>query len=582
MNFLARVFNWMGRALLPVRLRPSVLQVRLQSTLDRTVTGLEKGASKATQTAERIEGGEPPKTGKLGIILKWVVHFIIVGLVLYLLYWINYWLQLDRVLRSDWPSLHAYWLPLLGLLLYGMAWLAWWIWELTGPEKLTNDFPDIDHAFKEGLRCLADSSIDVRDVPIFLVLGRPLEDVDNVFLAAQQGFLVREVPRWPEAPVRFSGNKDAVYITCVGASVLGKHVSMMIEEQREALSYAEVNPNAAGDVAATSPADFPAEEKPLVDVQAVIAQAQQEGRGPDQLSEEERRVISLLVAEERSERPGAASRRRVFLKNKAHVQETMARLQHLCQLLARHRRPYCPLNGIMVLVPFSATDSDEDATQATTATQLDLSVVRETLQVQCPVFTLACDVEKTPGFRELMLRIPQTQRDRRMGQRFPLIADIDAAQVPELVDDGVGWLSYTFLPALVYSLFRLENEPGRPGAGLPEVVSGNMRLYRLLSEMRLRRKRLARLCTRGLLLDSPPSFFFGGLYLAGTGPDVERDRGFVSGVFQRLPENQNSVTWTPDAITLESDYHRWTRYGYGLFVLLIIAIVALIYRLWFA
>src|SRR5262249_35004592 len=153
------------------------------------------------------------------------------------------------------------------------------------------------------------------------------------------------------------------------------------------------------------------------------------------------------------------SRRRVFLKNKAEVQEMMARLQHVCQVINRYRRPFCPINGILVLLPFAAIDTDEDAAQVTTACQLDLSVVRETMQVQCPVFTIPGAAEKVPGSREFMRRMPASQRDRRMGQRFPLLPDVETNEVPEVIQDGVNWFSHTFLPALVYNLFRLE--PGK-------------------------------------------------------------------------------------------------------------------------
>jgi hypothetical protein len=196
---------------------------------------------------------------------------------------------------------------------------------------------------------------------------------------------------------------------------------------------------------------------------------------------------------------------------------------------------------------------------------------------------LISDLEKVPGFHDFLQRIPAGQRDHRIGQRFPLVADVDQGNLPDVVQDGISWLANTFMPAVVYNLFRLE--PGRngqpPAGNLPESVSGNIRLYQFLSAMRQRRTRLGRFVTRGLLLDSPPSFFFGGLYLAGTGPDAERDRGFVSGVFQRLPETQNYVAWTPDALAEDRDFRRWTWFAYLLFVVLLALTGFLIVRLWF-
>jgi hypothetical protein len=585
MNLLMRFLDYLGRVLLPVRLRPTVLQYRVQTALDKAALEAEKGVGKAGTHAERIEAGEHPKVGWFGFFFRWFLHFFFVGLVLAGLWWLNRWLQLERVLRSDWPILHAFWLPLLFLLLYLMAWLAWWIWELTGPEKLTNEFPDIDHAWKEGLRNVGDAGVSINDVPLFLVLGRPVEGEDNVLLAAQMGFKVREVPRWPEAPLRFSASDHAVFLTCAGASVLGKHITLLVEEIQEALGREALLPE-TGDVSAPSAApvvviDEEAEAKPIVEVVPVVA-AKVETATPQVSTDEEQRIVGLMVAEERAAQPTVPSRRRTFLKNRGQVQEVMARLQHLCQLIVRHRRPYCPINGILVLLPLAATDGDEDAAQATTACQLDLTVVRETMQVQCPVFVLGCDSEQRPGFREFLMRMPASQRDRRMGQRFPLIADVEPGGVADMIQQGVGWFSHTFLPALVYNLFRLENpHNGVVESGMPDAVAGNVRLYQFLGDLRQRRQRLARFVTRGLMLDTPDPMFFGGLYLAGTGPDAERDRGFVSGVFQRLPENQNFVSWTSEALEQEKDFKRWTRYGYFLFVVLLGAIGVLIYRLWF-
>ena len=51
-------------------------------------------------------------------------------------------------------------------------------------------------------------------------------------------------------------------------------------------------------------------------------------------------------------------------------------------LIARQRRPYCPINGVVVLLPLAATDSDDTAAQATTACELDLTVVSEMLNLR--------------------------------------------------------------------------------------------------------------------------------------------------------------------------------------------------------
>src|SRR5262249_25877531 len=48
----------------------------------------------------------------------------------------------------------------------------------------------------------------------------------------------------------------------------------------------------------------------------------------------------------------------------AEVARLTARLRSLCRLVVRDRRPLCPINGVLVLVPYAATAADDDASQA--------------------------------------------------------------------------------------------------------------------------------------------------------------------------------------------------------------------------
>ncbi len=51
-----------------------------------------------------------------------------------------------------------------------------------------------------------------------------------------------------------------------------------------------------------------------------------------------------------------------------------------------------------------------------------------------------------------------------------------------------------------------------------------------------------------------------------------RDQGFANGIFRLLLENQNHVTWTPEALVVESAYRRWAYLGYlGLGLITILA-----------
>jgi hypothetical protein len=539
MNKLMRFPNYLGRVLLPTRPGTTVLPWRVQAALDRAGLAGGRDVGKPPTNTELSSQREPSESIRYEQYSRRFGHCLALGIVLYLLFRANRWLGLEPMLHSDWPFLHPFWLPLVFTLLYLVACFGRLIWQATNPEKFTNAFPDIDQAWTAGLRHLAQSGINIRELPLFLVLGRPRAAEDLAPAAAKPDCEVPENSPGLKAPLGISATNNGIFVSCAGISVLGQHLSLMIEETHQARSL-------------------------------------------DQLTEEERQVNDLLAAQEQPQNAAAKLERVAFLNNKAQLQETLARLRYLCQLIVRERRPYCPINGIVVLLPLTALDNDEETNDASTACELDLTVVRETLHVQCPIFAVLGGAEKTPGFGELLSRMPVSQRERWLGQRFPLVADVEASAVPETIQDGVNWFTDNFLPTLVCSLFRLESlKSGQPrGASPGDAVTGNRRLFQLLSDMRFRRQRLTRLLTRGLLLDTPNTFFFGGFYLAGAEPDTEHDCSFLDGVFQRLLENQNQVAWTPDALAEEAEFRRWTWYGYGLLLFLVAGLGLLIYRLW--
>src|SRR5262249_6894072 len=156
---------------------------------------------------------------------------------------------------------------------------------------------------------------------------------------------------------------------------------------------------------------------------------------------------------------------------------------------------------------------------------------------------------------------------------LPLLPDLGSEEtVTDLADRGVQWICQTLFPSWVYRLFRLE---GSGSGDLATVIRGNSRLYQLMNHLRERRQRLGRIFTRGLALDHHGPVLFGGCYLAGTGGDEASAQAFVPGIFRRLLENQNYVSWTDEALQEETDYEHWTRYGYiGLGVALSLLMIA--------
>jgi hypothetical protein len=504
---------------------------------------------------------------RFGPRTRWILHYVIVFLVLALLAYLNYAFDLERFLEAPWLPLRRLWLPLLFLIAYLLVWLGWWLYQLLGPDRDPVEFPDIDSAWAESLQALEQAGIDVTETPLFLVLGRTAAPEDALFAAAHMSLRVQQTPRNASAPLHIYANKESIYVTCPGASLLGRQSALLNATETELAAGtpgsvpqadADADPGASGMTSAAIQ-----EGEPEVAAEAMSLRTLQANVGPELRRKKARERIP--VAEEGDEPVTQSSTRQrrvrpLLLKNTDEVALLKARLRHLCRLIARTRRPSCPVNGILVLLPFAALDNDVDATQTGLLCQIDLNTTRASLQLYCSIFALVCDLEQAVGFREFMDRFPKALRQRRVGQHFPFVPDLDPAEVASLVESGVTWVFHQLLPPLVYRLLRVE-APGRQESAA--VLRGNVRLFKLLAQMRDRHQRLARLLTLALALDRRGPLHFAGFYLGGTGRDANREQAFVAGVFRRLIENQDFVSWTDAAVVAENKFQRWTGVGYS-------------------
>ena len=112
----------------------------------------------------------------------------------------------------------------------------------------------------------------------------------------------------------------------------------------------------------------------LRDVQALLSKAREENRS---LTDEEQREVRRLMGEDEAEHAMAQRKSRPpLLRDTAQADYLSARLQHLCRLIVRDRRPYCPINGVLLLVPFAGTDTEEDANQTGEVLRRDVTIYR--------------------------------------------------------------------------------------------------------------------------------------------------------------------------------------------------------------
>jgi IcmF-related N-terminal domain len=499
----------------------------------------------------------------------WTLRILVLAIFLGVLYYVHQHFDLARVLpRTSSDFLHQFWLPLLGLLFVVMCWLGWWVWQLLRPEEDQSVFPDIDEAWEEAVDALHRAGVDLTTVPVFLTIGRPAGLEDTMFAAAELRLAVRQTPSGGTAPLHVygfrDGRHDSVFITCAGASLLGKYVAILTGEEAPA-DVAQPG----GEGASQASIDLSKTARPEGEVRQlleILREAKRQGR---ELTEEEQREILKL---ERKGRPA-------LLKNVAEVETARARLMHLCRLIVRERRPYCPINGMLLVVPWECFDSEEDAAQTGTICQQDLSAAREVLQLNCPVFVLVSDLEKAPGGTEFIERFPRDRLKQRLGQRFPLMPDLDNAKVLNSIEDSARWICEAMFPTWIFKFLRTE-VPDKDPPGT--VVRGNAQLIKLLCQMKWRSKRLGQILTRGLVREEGGPLLFGGCYAAATGSNPGSEQAFLPGIFRRVIENQNYVSWTDEALAQDQNQKNLARYGYVVMAAAVVVAIGLgyVFRPW--
>src|SRR5581483_2552841 len=241
------------------------------------------------------------------------------------------------------------------------------------------------------------------------------------------------------------------------------------------------------------------------------------------------------------------------------------RLRYLCSLIRRDRRPWCPVNGVLVLVPWAATESDEAARLGCGVLEAELRTAREVFQLRYPTFALGCDLETARGFDPFRSGFRADMLKQRIGQRVPLVPVGEPEEVGALVGNAARWIGLSVLPAWILRFLKLDLGPDArqtPGSG----GAHNRNLYLLMRAVFERGPRLAELLARGVPPVGGPDELatvpmFGGIYLAATGRD-SKQQAFVEGVFQRVIESQNAVSWSPEALAEDARRTRLAVAGY--------------------
>lgn len=436
-------------------------------------------------------------------------------------------------------------------------------------------FPDIEAAWDEGIAELDRLGINPRMTPLFLIIGGHSEaQAKALFEASQLETVVKGVPEGHAALHWFYGrdsqNRDAIYLYCDNVSCLsllsrvaksagpavatgGGGAASAPRDIRSTMQVADIRDTMAGPSAAPAPS-APA---PALNIRGTMEVANIRdtlaGTGPGTAA------APAVVMEQR------------IVVDKGDREEAQRRLQYLCRLILRARKPYCPINGLLALLPYKVLESQTGAGEMTVAATADLRVLHRAFQLRFPVNVLVSGLEDELGFQELVRRVGQNDAAaRRFGKGHDIWKTPLAEQMEALCAHACGAFE-----DWAYSLFRKDDALRKK--------TGNERLYLLLCKVRGRvQMHLEKVLAEGFGYDPdkqedvvPP--LFGGCYFAATGEREDR-RAFVAGVLRdKLFDTEADVEWTDKAIIEDQRHHRWARTVMGIDAILAVALAFVLY-----
>jgi hypothetical protein len=417
-------------------------------------------------------------------------------------------------------------------------------------QDVSERFADIETAWASGVAELQRSGIDITERPLFLVLGCD-DTLKAKYLMTASGrtLAVKNFPNDSKA-LRFYACNEGIYlflsqvgslteIACVAAEINDKHRSKAPFQRRIQSNEIQATWWPGEDDSAVA-------ERLSGDESA--ASLSELGRGTMMISDmDSGGSLNIEKATSENHRPKLSTSRgdRLSAPNLALQSR---RLGFLCRLIRAARRPYCPVNGVLVQLtqPLIMAD-DEGGKQVMNALSLDRKMLIANLQMRPPVTVVVSGWDGDVGFHELMRRLgSKTRRQYRFGKGFspgdPPLDDQLSAMCSVACRSFEDW---------IYSMFRDSEAIDR---------SGNRQLYALLCKVRrYLNVQLETIVSDGLGYkkeaeqDSFP--LVAGCYFVAAGASEEH-QAFVPKTIDRLYETaENDLEWTASALRENQRYY---------------------------
>ncbi|MCP4096801.1 MAG: hypothetical protein GY748_11215 [Planctomycetaceae bacterium] len=402
-------------------------------------------------------------------------------------------------------------------------------------------FPDIDAAFDSGLKALQDHGIQIKETPLFLVLGTPdSKTVERTMRASELKFDFSHVTADGQS-LYWYGSLDAIYLFLSGignVAQLTKDLAKYTNEQHGENEQEVGDFRGTIDVRALGQGKKkflpPVVEEESQDLMATI-------RATD-LSPNRPRVNPVSEPTERS-KPSDTRQ----LSSREKLTEQKHRLEHFCEILKRRRGTVCALNGIVVCMDCQLVEGFPG--QLGRQVKSDLLTVCQSTDVVSNVTAIVTGFETHSGCREFVSRLNELQGDSFINRRFGKSYRSWRVPTPDQMR-YIANASIENFDQYIYSIFTQRD------ALSSRNVDGNREMIKFLCWIYAQfYEGLERTLTTGFCGGESDDWCLpriSGCYFLGVG-ESSGDSFFGPGIFDRINENQSELEWTKAKIHREAN-----------------------------
>lgn len=465
---------------------------------------------------------------------------------------------------------------MLAVLIIGVATVAY----LTVRAWLAEESSDrtIAAAWAAGMQELRNHGLPIDALPIHLILGAGSVDEEDRLLRASGEY--RFIRSTPTRGLTFSANANRICVSASGVGLTALARQMLTEtirapaspldaSLREQLAFgSDLFENSDDDALSQTlqavgwesdehhDDSFPGDNWPSNSADCAVMSP------PAPVAKPVRRPLALI--QNPLETPAAP------LYSLAEASTATEELCQLANLIRSTRRPVCPINRIIVVVPVAVLLEQPDRIpELQLAVRRDLETLQQTLEVNAPVSVLISGMESHPGFVEFLRRTgPQALQNQTLGQAVDVGSPTTPSQLHALAVNACGQVE-----DCLYALLQKETSLSSPGNAL---------LYRLLCDLRTGvRQSLSKLLVGAFSTEGTTSQFVAGCHFGACGNQPQQ-RGFLEALWRLQDHGQEQLEWLPQALERELFHRQLCRAGWIVTGGLILTWIGLLRAWWSA